>query len=188
MRNLLFSSGDSLPLCSAAHGTPSCLKWFAYIYHKRHRQSCNVLQVCACRVSKRREEEVAKQADNEEANDPVDWVDVNDDHVHVKAPALRVVLEVHRVQTIATSVRVLPPADGCGRPLEACIGWRSNMVTWWCGLKDLAATCSLLGSGRKRERERGRKRVRDYCHCHVKQHRKNSIVNDTQNTPKLYIM
>lgn len=156
MRDHLFSAGDSLLLCSAAPATPSCLKCSAYIYHKRNHQSCDVLQVYACGVSRRREEEVAKQADDEEADDPVDWVDVDDDHVHVEAPALRVVLEVHGVQTIATSW-VLPSADGCGRPLEACVGWISNTVNWWWRARDSAATCSLLVSERKSI----------YCMAHV---------------------
>lgn len=142
-------TGDSLLLCSAALGTPSCLKWCTYIYHKRHQQSCNVLQVYACGLSKRREEEVAKQAEDEEANDPVDWVDVNDDHVHVKSPALRVVLEVHGVQTVTTSVRVLAPADGCGRPLEAWIGWISKIVNSWCRPKPNTFGSSLQGSAKQ---------------------------------------
>lgn len=81
---------------------------------------------CSCRASKRRKEEVAEQAEDEEADDPVDRVDVDDDHVHVKAPALRVVLKVHGVQTVASSVGELAPADGCGRPLEAWIGWQKR--------------------------------------------------------------
>lgn len=51
---------------------PNAKEWFTYIYHKHHQQSGNVLQVCTWGVSKRGEEEVAKQADDEEANDPVD--------------------------------------------------------------------------------------------------------------------
>lgn len=70
-------------------------------------------------LSKRREEEVAKEAEYEEANDPVDRVDVDDDHVHVKAPASRVILEVHGVQTVASSVGELASSDGTGLPLKA---------------------------------------------------------------------
>lgn len=87
---------------------------------------CDFAPFALCGASKRRKEEVAEQAEDEEADDPVDRVDVDDDHVHVKAPALGVVLKVHGVQTVASSVGELAPADGCGRPLEAWFGWKKQ--------------------------------------------------------------
>ena len=73
-------------------------------------------------MSKRREEEVAEEAEHKEADDPVDRVDVDDDHVHVKAPAPGVVLEVHGVQAVASPVGELSSAQGTGLPLKAWIG------------------------------------------------------------------
>lgn len=74
--------------------------------------------------SKRRKEEVAKEAEYEEANNPVDGVNVNDDHVHVEVPASRVVVKVQRVQAVASSMGELATSDWTGRSLEA-----------WCGRK-----------------------------------------------------
>lgn len=73
-------------------------------------------------LSKRREEEVAEEAEYEEADDPVDRVDVDDDHVHVKAPAPGVILKVHGVQAVASSVGELSSGNGTGLPLKAWIG------------------------------------------------------------------
>lgn len=98
---------------------------FIYLYignHLFNPSSFYVAQSLLPGLSKRRKEEVAKKAEYEEANNPVDWVDVDDDHVHVKAPAPRVVLKVHGVQAVASSVGELASGHGTWLPLEAWIG------------------------------------------------------------------
>lgn len=69
--------------------------------------------------SKRREKHVAKAAENEEPNEPVDGVDVNDDHVHVETPASGVVLKVQVIQGEGSSVGELTSHTWAGLPLEA---------------------------------------------------------------------
>lgn len=73
----------------------------------------------AAGLSKRRKEEVTEEAEDEEADHPVDGVDVNDDHVHVQAPAPSVVPEVQAVQLVASSPGQRTPRHGSGLPLEA---------------------------------------------------------------------
>lgn len=77
----------------------------------------------AARLSKRREEEVTEEAEDEEAHHPVDRVDVNDDHVHVQAPAPSIAPEVQAVQLIASSAGELTSGHGGGLSLES---WEVN--------------------------------------------------------------
>lgn len=78
---------------------------------------------------KRREEDVAKNTEYEEANNPVDRVYADDDHVHVKAPASRVIRKVHGVQTVATSVGEVTSSNGAGLPLKAWFGQQTLSLT-----------------------------------------------------------
>lgn len=75
----------------------------------------------AAGLSKRRKEEVTEDAEHEEADHPVDGVDVNDDHVHVPAPAP----EVRAVQLVASPPGQLTPRHGSGPSLKA---WRQKQV------------------------------------------------------------
>lgn len=70
-------------------------------------------------LSKRRKEEVTEEAEHEESDHPVDGVDVNDDHVHVQAPAPSVAPEVQAVQLVASSPGQLMPRHGSGLSLKA---------------------------------------------------------------------
>lgn len=81
-------------------------------------------------LSKRREEDVAKNTKYEEANNPVDRVDVDDDHVHVKAPTSRVVWKVHGVQTVASSMGEVMLSHGTGLPLKAWLGQQMRYRIW----------------------------------------------------------
>lgn len=58
----------------------------------------------------KRKEKIAKEAENNEPNDPVHRINIDDHHVHVKPPATAVVLEVQVVHPVRT-VRELPPCD-----------------------------------------------------------------------------
>uniref|UniRef100_G3NV11 Uncharacterized protein n=1 Tax=Gasterosteus aculeatus TaxID=69293 RepID=G3NV11_GASAC len=82
-------------------------------------------------LSKRREEEVAKEAEYEEADNPVDGVYVDDDHVHVKTPASRVLFKVQIAQLVASSVGELASNNGTRLPLEACFGRQTGHFIWW---------------------------------------------------------
>lgn len=68
--------------------------------------------------SKGREEEIAEEAEDNEANDPVDRVYINDHHVHVKSPAMRIILKVEGIKPVAP-VRELPSASWTCLSLKA---------------------------------------------------------------------
>lgn len=85
--------------------------------------------MCSLR-SESRKEEVAEEAKYEKGNYPVDRVDVDDHHVHVKAPAPRVALEIYSIQMVAASVGELASSSGTGRSLEACMCVRETNGAW----------------------------------------------------------
>lgn len=67
---------------------------------------------------KREEEEIAEEAEDNEANDPVDRVYIDDHHVHVKSPAMRIILKVEGIKPVAL-VRELASPDWTCLPLKA---------------------------------------------------------------------
>lgn len=69
-------------------------------------------------LSKGREEQIAKGAEYEKANNPVDRVDVDYDHVHVETPTSRVVLKVNCVDGKSSSMGELASHTWARLPLE----------------------------------------------------------------------
>lgn len=82
-------------------------------------KSSETLQTASRAFSlKREEEEIAEEAEDNEANDPVDGVYIDDHHVHVKSPAMRIILKVEGIKSVAP-VRELPSANWTCLPLKA---------------------------------------------------------------------
>lgn len=67
---------------------------------------------------KREEEKIAEEAEDNEANDPVDGVYIDDHHVHVKSPTMRIILKVEGIKPVAP-VRELASANWTCLPLKA---------------------------------------------------------------------
>lgn len=82
-------------------------------------KSSETLQTASRAFSlKREEEEIAEEAEDNEANDPVDGVYIDDHHVHVKSPAMRIILKVEGIKPVAP-VRELASANWTCLPLKA---------------------------------------------------------------------
>lgn len=67
---------------------------------------------------KREEEKIAEEAEDNEANDPVDGVYIDDHHVHVKSPTMRIILKVEGIKPVAP-VRELASANWTCLSLKA---------------------------------------------------------------------
>lgn len=126
-----FSPFPYIYVCRCLPSASSLIPYFTLILQYLQPFLFLCCSIIVAGPSKRREEEIAKEAEYEEANNPVDWVDVDDDHVHIKAPASRVILKVHGIQTVASSMGELASSNGTGLPLEAWFGWQMRHLIQW---------------------------------------------------------
>lgn len=76
-----------------------------------------------CKTLKGKEKIAEKTKDNK-SNDPVDRINVDYHHVHVKPPSSAIILKVQVIHPVC-SMREMPSCKGICAPLKAC---RSNVT------------------------------------------------------------
>lgn len=73
--------------------------------------------------SLKREKEITKETENNKSYYPVDWINVNDHHVHIKPPSTAIILKVHVVHPVS-SMWEMPPCHSIWAPSKTC--WNTD--------------------------------------------------------------